>query len=77
MTEPTDLFTRLDTTSKEVPLLAELSSNELQTLDSAVVEAMRAEDEAFDQGLKEALRLVPRPLRGIARGLLFPGGDRG
>lgn len=76
MTDTADLFERLDTTSQDVPLLAQLSPDELETLDGAVAEAMRAEDAAFDQGLKEALRLVPRPLRGMARGLLFPGGDR-
>jgi hypothetical protein len=77
MTKPMDLFARLDTTSKKVPLLAQLSSDELATLDAAVAEAMRTEDEGFDKGLQEALRLVPRPLRSIARGLLFPGGTRG
>lgn len=77
MTDTTDLSTRLDTTREAVPLLARLSSEETAILDAAIVEAMTAEDDAFDQGLQDALRLVPRPLRGVARGLLFPGGGRG
>lgn len=71
------LLKRLDTTSKALPLLKQLSPEEITILDEAIAEAMRTEDEGFDQGLQEALRLVPRPLRGVARGLLFPGGSRG
>lgn len=64
-------------TTDAVPLLAQLAPEQAEVLDAAIVEAMRAEDEGFDTGLQEALRLVPRPLRGVARGLLFPGGGRG
>jgi hypothetical protein len=77
MTDTADLLRLLDTTGEDVPLLARLTPLELDVLDTAVTKAMRTEDEGFDQGLQEALRLVPRPLRGVARGLLFPGGGRG
>lgn len=77
MTPLDELLARLDTTHAAVPLLSKLSPDEISVLDAAVVEALRAEDEAFEQGIKGALELVPRPLRGAARGLLFPKGDRG
>ena len=77
MTDTADLSTRLSTTPEAVPLLAQLDPDEATVLDEAITRAMTAEDEGFDRGLQEALRLVPRPLRGVARGLLFPGGGRG
>lgn len=49
---------------------------ELTRLEELVSGALRAEDEAFDQGLTGALALVPRPLRGTARKILFPGGGK-
>ncbi|HEY0887983.1 MAG TPA: hypothetical protein VGE38_00050 [Nocardioides sp.] len=50
---------------------------QLQQLDTIVGRAMEAEDKAFDAALEEALRFVPRLLRGTAQKLLFPGGRRG
>lgn len=39
--------------------------------------SMQREDESFDAALDEALRFVPKLLRGRAAKLLFPGGGRG
>lgn len=50
---------------------------QLDHLETAVGRAMDAEDKAFDAALEEALRFVPRLLRGTAQKLLFPGGRRG
>jgi len=57
--------------------LAAYDEVELQRLDELVRAALSAEDRAFEAGLEEALRFVPRLLRGAAKGLLFPGGGRG
>jgi hypothetical protein len=43
-------------------------------LDTLITGAMASEDKAFDAGLEEALRVVPRPLRGAAKKILFGGG---
>lgn len=49
---------------------------ELDRLEELVRGALSAEDAAFDAGLTGALDLVPRPLRGTARKILFPGGGK-
>ncbi|QIK76342.1 hypothetical protein [Nocardioides piscis] len=77
MTSTDELLARLETTLDALPILSKLSPDQVSVLDEAVVEAMRTEDEAFEQGMQGALALVPRPFRGPARGLLFPKGDRG
>ena len=46
-------------------------------LEQALAGATVAEDRAFDKALDEALRFIPRLLRGTAQKLLFPGGRRG
>lgn len=57
--------------------LTSYDDKELCHLDDLIVGALRAEDRAFEDGLEEALRFVPRLLRGPAKALLFPGGGRG
>jgi len=57
--------------------LSAYDEEQLRHFDDLIKEALTAEDKAFDAGLEEALRFVPRLLRGAAKGLLFPGGDRG
>lgn len=47
---------------------------DLERLDTMIATAFDAEDSAFTAALWSALRLVPRPLRGTARALLFPSG---
>ena len=57
--------------------LAGYGEDQIARLDALVARAMQQEDEAFDASLEEALRFVPKLLRGRAAKLLFPGGDRG
>jgi len=47
---------------------------QLNQLASALSDAMSAEDKAFEAGLEDALRIVPRPLRPAAKRILFGGG---
>jgi len=57
--------------------LATLAQDQVDHLDSCIAHAMESAEAAFDAGLEDSLTLVPRPLRGVARTLLFPGGQRG
>ena len=47
---------------------------QLRRFDDLTQDAMRAEDEAFDASLDQALRMVPKMLRGIVQRML--GGAR-
>lgn len=47
---------------------------QLRRFDDLTRSAMRAEDEAFDASLEQALRMVPKMLRGIVQRML--GGAR-
>lgn len=51
--------------------------SQIDELEAIVARAMEAEDQAFDEALDDALRFVPKLLRGPAQKLLFPGGRRG
>ena len=57
--------------------LITLEPEQVDHLDSCIAHAMESAEAAFDAGLEDSLRLVPRPLRGVARTLLFPGGHHG
>lgn len=67
---------RLDLPADRVAFLDSYDDADLAVLDDALRVAIRAEDEVVDKGLAEALRFVPRPLRGRARTMLF-GSERG
>ncbi|MDT0201394.1 hypothetical protein [Nocardioides sp. AE5] len=51
------------------------STAELDELCGLLQAAMEREDAAVESGLAATLKAVPRPLRGRARKLLFPGGE--
>ena len=69
------LAERLGVSADAVAGLQGCSAEELAHLDSLVETAFEREREAVDSGLKATLQAVPRPLRGRAKALLFPGGD--
>jgi hypothetical protein len=73
----TALNERLGVSADTTLPLAQLAEADLARLDLAVAGAMAAEDEAVETGLQEAVRFVPRPLRGRATRLLFPEGTGG
>ena len=70
------LAERVDAPVEALVALAELGAADLERLDSIIAGAFDAEDAAFTEALTGALRIVPRPLRGAARSLLFPGGGQ-
>lgn len=76
-TELSNLADRLGVATGRLEPLRALSTRDVQTLDDIVASTMTRGTEAFGEAIEQALRFVPRPLRGAARSLLFPGGDRG
>lgn len=50
---------------------------DVAVLADAVDAAVQAQTAELDAALEKALRFIPRPLRGRARSLLFPGGRDG
>lgn len=70
------LAARLDLPVERLAVLEGCTEADLEVLDDAVGLAVRAEDQAVEDGLNAAVRFVPRPLRGRARVLIF-GSSRG
>ncbi|MFT4286417.1 hypothetical protein [Nocardioides sp.] len=75
--ELASLANRIGVTEQQLSPFRAYAPDELGRLDTAVARAMTDEDVAFDKALDEALRFVPKLLRGTAQKLLFPGGRRG
>lgn len=70
------LAERIDAPVETLAHLAAIGAADIDRLDSIVARAFETEDAAFTEALMGALRIVPRPLRGAARSLLFPGGGQ-
>jgi hypothetical protein len=68
------LASRLGVPASRLAGLADLTAADLAVLESLVADAFAAEDRAVREGLERTVGAVPRPLRGRARSLLFPGG---
>lgn len=58
-----------------MPALANAEDATLATVADAVDRLIAAEDDSVERGMSDALRLVPFPLRKLARNVLF-GDDR-
>ncbi|UDY22342.1 hypothetical protein [Nocardioides sp. Kera G14] len=71
------LAKRLGVPETRLAALQDHRAEDLARLDAVIDRAMESEDRAFDGALDEALRFVPRLVRGPAQKLLFPGGRRG
>ena len=71
---PRSIADRLGAPIADMSVLDHCSEDELSRIDAAVVKLLASEDRAVDEGLTEALRFVPRPVRNRAKVLLF-GGD--
>ena len=61
----------------ELAMLEGFSTADVSMLADAVERAFLVQRAEVDQSLDSALGFIPRPLRGRARRLLFPGGGRG
>ena len=54
-------------------MLAGLADSELEHLRETIDASMRRQDNAIERGVERALQVIPKPLRGRARSMLFPG----
>lgn len=73
-TELDALAHRLRVGPDRLAAFAAYDGGRLAHLDTLLDAAMAQEDRAFDAGLEEALRFVPKLLRPAAKRLLFGGG---
>ena len=71
-----DLAARLDVPPDSLAFLSGFSATDLEVLGTAVAATLAADDEAVHEGLRNAVALIPRPLRGRAERLLTGGGDQ-
>jgi len=70
-----DLADVLGVPENKVSMLAGLADDELDHLRQSVQAAVRRQDSAIERGVERALQVIPKPLRGRARSMIFPGGD--
>lgn len=61
----------------ELAVLEGFGTTEVAGLADAVERAFRVQRAEVDESLDSALGFIPRPIRGRARRLLFPGGGHG
>ena len=62
---------------QELTVLAQFPDAQVSAFTDAVQRAFQVQRAEVDESLESALGFIPRPLRGRARKLLFPGGGRG
>lgn len=77
LTRVTALAERLSVPPDRLAALDGCEEVDLARLEAAVARAFEAEDAAVDKAFADAVKLVPRPLRGRAAKLLFPEGHHG
>ncbi|GAA1912804.1 hypothetical protein [Nocardioides marmoribigeumensis] len=68
-----DLAGLLEVPPGEVSFLDRLDAADLSRLREVVAGSLEREARAIDQALEATVRFLPRPLRGRARTMLFPG----
>ncbi len=66
----------LDTDVSELAYLEPLDEEAVGQLHRLVHDSLAAEDERVQDALQATMRYLPRPLRGRAKKLLFPEGQR-
>lgn len=68
-----DLAALLEVPAGEVAFLDRLDREDLTRLHEVVAATLEREGRAIDEALEATVRFLPRPLRGRAKKLLFPG----
>ena len=68
-----DLADLLEVPPDEVSFLGRLDEADLARLHDVVAGSLEREAQAIDEALEATMRFLPRPLRGRARKMLFPG----
>jgi hypothetical protein len=75
MTTLGDLAGLLGVPEKRLSMLEGIAAADLAKLKGGISTAMAKQDRAISDGVEKSLQVIPRPLRGKARSMLFPGGD--
>jgi hypothetical protein len=75
MTTVRDLADLLGVPEKKLAMLTGIAAADLDRLRSGISTAMAKQDKAIEDGVERSLSAIPRPLRGKARSMLFPGGS--
>lgn len=65
----------LDTPVEDLDYLSPLDDKALVQLHTLLHRSLEAEDQRVQDALQATMRFLPRPLRGRAKKLLFPGGQ--
>lgn len=65
----------LDTPVEDLDYLSPLDDGALEQLHTLLRRSLAAEDQRVQDALQATMRFLPRPLRGRAKQLLFPGGQ--
>ena len=65
----------LDTPVEDLDYLSPLGDDALEQLHTLLRRSLAAEDQRVQDALQATMRFLPRPLRGRAKQLLFPGGQ--
>jgi hypothetical protein len=68
-----DLADLLEVRPGDVSFLSKLDEAELARLHDVVAGSLDREGQAIDEALQATMRFLPRPLRGRAKKMLFPG----
>jgi hypothetical protein len=68
-----DLADLLEVRPGDVSFLSKLDEAELARLHDVVAGSLEREGQAIDEALQATMRFLPRPLRGRAKKMLFPG----
>ncbi len=66
----------MDTDPAALDFLRPLTDDEVARLHDLVARSLEAEDQRVRDALQATMRVLPRPLRGRAKKMLFPEGHR-
>ncbi len=69
-----DLAELLGVSETGLAMLDGVAPTDLDRLRDAIKTAMAKQDKAIADGVEKSLHAIPRPLRGRARAMIFPGG---
>ena len=70
-----DLADLLGVPEKRLAMLSGVAQDNLNHLRDSITTAVHEQESAIQRGVEKSLQVIPRPLRGRARALLFPGGE--
>lgn len=74
MSARAELSSLLAVPDSRLSMLDGIADSDLNDLAAAVQDAMDRQDRAVEEGVEKSLSAIPRPLRGRARSMIFPGG---